>query len=128
MGRKFWEFRNATEPGVGDLLIYGIIGGFFGDVTPSQFREDLDSLGNISNLRVFINSPGGDVFAGQAIHSILQRHSASITIYVDGLAASIAAVIAMAGDHVIMPRNAMMMIHNPFTFAMGDSEDLREAL
>ena len=126
MVHKFWEVRNALEPGVGDLLIYGVIGGFFGDVTPTEFREDLESLGNVSELRVFINSPGGDVFAGQAIHSILKRHSASITIYVDGLAASIAAVIAMAGDRVIMPRNAMMMIHNPFTFGLGDSEEFRE--
>lgn len=132
MGRKFWQIRNATEPGVGDLLIYGPIGTddgmswLFDDVTPKQFSEDLNALGAISELRVFINSPGGDVFAGQAIHSILKRHSASITVYVDGLAASIAAVVAMAGDRVIMPRNAMMMIHNPFTFGLGDSEEFRK--
>ncbi len=132
MGRKFWEFRNATEPGVGDLLIYGNIGSddgmgwMFDDVTPKQFRQDLDALGAISELRVFINSPGGDVFAGQAIHSILKRHEAKITVFVDGLAASIAAVVAMAGDRVIMPRNAMMMIHNPWTLAIGDSEEFRK--
>lgn len=132
MSRKFWTIRNASEPGVGELLIYGNIGSddglawLFDDVTPKQFREDLDDLGDISELRVMINSPGGDVFAGQAIHSILKRHKARVSVYVDGLAASIAAVIAMAGDRVIMPRNAMMMVHNPWTIAAGDAGEMRE--
>lgn len=132
MPRKFWKVRNATEPGVGDLLIYGHIGSdsgmgwLFDDVTPKQFSEDLDSLGEISILRVFINSEGGDVFAGQAIHSMLRRHPATVSVYVDGLAASIAAVVAMAGDKVIMPRNAMMMVHNPWSVAAGDAEEFRK--
>jgi len=115
--RRFWEFRNATDdPDVGELLLYGPIAEstWWGDeVTPKQFKEDLDALGDVSEIRVYINSGGGDVFAGQAIHSILRRHSATITVYIDGLAASIASVVAMAGDTVIMPKNAMLMVHNP---------------
>lgn len=132
MGRKFWQFRAAAEPGVGDLLIYGLIGPddgmgwLFDDVTPKQFKADLDDLGDIHELRVFINSDGGDVFAGQAIHSMLQRHPASVTVYIDGLAASIASVVAMAGDKVIMPRNAMMMVHNPWTIGVGDADKFRK--
>ena len=131
--RKFWDIRAAAdEPGVGELLLYGLIGpdsGFawlFDEVTPKQFKQDLDALGAISELRVFINSEGGDVFAGQAIHSILQRHQAHVTVYVDGLAASIASVVAMAGDTVIMPRNAMMMVHSPWTFGVGNAEEFRK--
>lgn len=132
MSRKFWTIRAAAEPGVGELLIYGPIGPddglgwLFDEVTPKQFREDLDALGEISELKVFINSMGGDVFAGQAIHSILQRHSAKVVVHVDGLAASIASIVAMAGDQIIMPRNAMMMVHNPWTVRAGDAEDFRQ--
>ena len=131
--RKFWEIRAAADaPGTGELLLYGPIGAdggiawLFDDITPTQFKADLDALGDITELRVFINSDGGDVFAGQAIHSILKRHRAHVTVYIDGLAASIAAVVAMAGDTVIMPRNAMMMVHNPFASQIGDAEEFRK--
>jgi ATP-dependent Clp protease protease subunit len=80
----------------------------------------------LARLKISINSGGGDVFAGQAIHSILRRHKAHKTVYIDGLAASIASVVAMAGDRVVMPKNAMMMIHNPWTVAMGDARDFRK--
>ena len=130
--RKFWDIRAAAdEPGTGELLLYGPIGadgGFawlFDEVTPKQFKEDLDALGDINELHVFINSGGGDVFAGQAIHSILKRHNAHVTVHVDGLAASIASVVAMAGDKIVMPRNAMMMVHNPWTFGLGDAAEFR---
>lgn len=133
MGRKFWKFRAATDqPDTGELLIYGPIasddgmGWLFDDVTPKQFKADLDALGDVSELRVFINSGGGDVFAGQAIHSMLRRHPANVTAFVDGLAASIASVVVMAADKVIMPRNAMMMVHNPWTFGVGDAEEFRK--
>jgi len=130
--RKFWNFRNAAEPGAGELLLYGLIGSdsgmgwLFDEITPKQFHEDLNALGEITDLRVFINSEGGDVFAGQAIHSMLQRHPANVTVYVDGLAASVASVIAMAGDRIIMPRNAMMMVHNPWIVGVGDAEEFRQ--
>lgn len=129
-GKRFWQFRAAAdEPTVGELLLYGIISStsWWGDeVTPKQFKQELDALGEVSELRVFINSDGGDVFAGQAIHSMLQRHSARVIVYVDGLAASIASVIAMAGDVVRMPRNAMMMVHEPWTWGYGNAADFRK--
>lgn len=128
--RKFWQVRAAADdPHVGELLLYGEISDvtWWGDeVTPKQFWEDLKSLGDIQELRVYINSPGGDVFAGQAIYSMLRRHTATKLVYVDGLAASAASLVAMAGDRVIMPRNAMMMIHNPWTIAWGDANELRK--
>lgn len=126
--KKFWNFKALNE-GTGELLLYGEISDatWWGDeVTPKQFKEDLDALGDITALNVYINSPGGDVFAGQAIHSMLKRHSATITVYVDGLAASIASVIAEAGDKVIMPSNAMFMVHNPWTYGMGNADDFRK--
>lgn len=132
--RKFWQFRNqAGSPGVGELSLYGFIGPddglswLFDDITPKQFKADLDALGDISELRVYINSDGGDVFAGQAIHSMLKRHPANVIVTVDGLAASIASVVAMAGDTVRMPRNSMMMVHNPLTKTIGDAHEHREA-
>jgi len=121
---KFWEFKNKSE-GIGELSLYGEISSYtwWGDeITPSQFKKDLDALGDISTLNVYINSPGGDVFAGQAIHSMLKRHDAKVNVFVDGLAASIASVIAMAGDSITMPANAMMMIHKATTFGWGDSD------
>lgn len=96
------------------------------EVTPKEFAEDLKALGDITELTVRINSGGGDVFAGQAIYSLLKSHPAKVTVYVDGLAASIASVVAMAGDTVIMPRNAMMMIHNPWAMAVGNAGDFRK--
>lgn len=128
--RKFWTFQAAAdEEKVGELLLYGPISDFswWGDeVTPKQFKEELDALGDIDELRVYINSPGGDVFAGQAILSVLKRHSAHKVVYVDGLAASAASVVAMGGDVIRMPRNAMMMIHNAWTITAGNANDLRE--
>lgn len=128
--RKFWQIRAATEPGAGELLLYGEIADstWWGDeVTPRQFREDLQALGDIKELRVYINSPGGDVFAGSAIYSILKRHSARKLVYVDGLAASAASLIAMAGDKITMPVNAMMMVHNPWMIVIGDAPTMRKA-
>ena len=126
--KKFWNFK-AQDEKIGELILYGDISSYtwWGDeVTPKQFKEDLDALGDISVLNIYINSGGGDVFAGQAIHSMLKRHKAYKTVYVDGLAASIASVIAMAGDKIIMPKNAMMMIHNAWTITVGNKEELRK--
>ena len=96
------------------------------DVTAASFKKDLDALGDIDTLNIYINSPGGSVFEGQAIYSQLQRHKARKNVYVDGIAASIASVIAMAGDTVYMPKNAMMMIHNPWGVVVGNAEDMRK--
>lgn len=126
--KKFWNMRNLDD-GSGELTLYGEISNetWYGDeVTPKEFKAGLDSLGDIETLNVYINSPGGDVFAGQTIYSILKRHKAHKNIYVDGLAASIASVIAMAGSTIFMPKNSMMMIHNPWTFGVGNASDFRK--
>lgn len=126
--KKFWNFK-AIDEKQGELTLYGEISNetWYGDeVTPKEFKAGLDDLGDIETLNVYINSPGGDVFAGQTIYSILKRHKAHKNIYVDGLAASIASVIAMAGSTIFMPKNSMMMIHNPWTVGMGNASDFRK--
>ncbi len=128
-GKKFWQFKAKTgDETTGELLLYGEISdvSWMGDeVTPLQFKAGLDALGDISTLNIYINSPGGDCFAGQAIYSMLKRHKAYKTVYIDGLAASMASVVACVGDKVIMPSNAMMMIHNPWMLACGNANDFR---
>lgn len=112
----------------GEILIYEQIGeGFFTEgMTAKRFAEDLKALGNINDLDVRINSPGGNVFDGQAIYSQLKAHQARVTVYIDGIAASIASVIAMAGDTIIMPDNALMMIHDPSGLTWGTADDMRK--
>ncbi|WP_058953050.1 head maturation protease, ClpP-related [Clostridium tyrobutyricum] len=127
--KKFWTFNAKENSNEGELLLYGDISDstWWGDeITPKNFKEELDSLGDIKTLNVYINSGGGDVFAGQAIYSMLKRHSATVNVYVDGLAASIASIIAMAGDNVKMPKNSMLMVHNPWSFGMGNANDFRK--
>ena len=126
--KKFWEVKAAAND-VGELYIYGDIVSHKWDdtdVTVKDFAEDLKALGDLKTLNIYLNSLGGSVFQGQAIYSILKRHSAHKNVYIDGIAASIASVIAMAGDTILMPKNAMVMIHNPWTFVMGNSADLRK--
>lgn len=127
---KFWSFNNKKdEPTIGELMLYGDISSstWWGDeVTPKQFKQELDALGDISHLDIYVNSGGGDVFAGQAIHSMLKRHKASKTAYVDGIAASIASVIIMAADKIVMPKNAMIMVHKSWTIAAGNADDMRK--
>jgi ATP-dependent Clp protease protease subunit len=129
MSKKFWEFKNQTIDEA-DLYLYLEIaswgGGFYAHSAKS-FKGELDALGELKTLNVYINSPGGDVFEGVAIYNMLKRHKAHVNIHVDGLAASIASVITMAGNTIIMPSNAMMMIHNAWMYTAGNSKDLREA-
>lgn len=127
MKRKFWNWvRNEGEPAV--LVLNGEISDetWFGDeVTPKLFRADLDKCqGDIS---VWINSPGGDVFAAAQIYNMLMDYPYNVTVKIDGLAASAASVIAMAGTEVQMSPVAMMMIHNPMTVAIGDSAEMQKA-
>lgn len=112
---KFWQVKNEVN-GSGEILLYGPIAGersWFGDeATPRQFAEDLESLGG-RDVTVRINSGGGDVFAAHAIHNLLRSYKGRVTVMIDGLAASAATVVAMAGDRIVMPDNALFMIHNP---------------
>lgn len=96
------------------------------DTSAAGFRDALKSLGDVKNINLHINSPGGSVFEGIAIYNMLKQNPAHVNVYVDGLAASIASVIAMSGDAIFMPSNAMMMIHNPWTMAVGNAEELRK--
>jgi len=112
-----------------ELLIYDSIGqDFWGDgVTAKGFDKELKALGNPKRISVRINSGGGDVFDGVAIYNTLARHPARKTVHVDGLAASAASVIAMAGDEILMGDGTFMMIHNAWSFAIGNAEELRRA-
>ncbi|HBB1446330.1 TPA: Clp protease ClpP [Escherichia coli] len=123
MKNKSWFRMQAGGPGDADIYIYDEIG--FWGVTAKQFVSELNALGDITHINLHINSPGGDVFEGIAIFNALKTHGASITVYVDGVAASMASVIAMVGNPVIMPENTFMMIHKPFGFTGGDAEDMR---
>jgi ATP-dependent Clp protease protease subunit len=124
---KFWSFKAAAEK-KGELYLYGEISdtSWWGDeVTPAQFQKDLAALGDIETLDVFINSPGGDVFAGITIYNILKRHNATVNMHVDGIAASAASVIVMAGDKRVAPKSATVMIHNAWSRGSGDKKKMR---
>lgn len=119
-----WFRMQASASNEADIFIYDEIG--YWGVTAKQFVSDLKALGDISHINLHINSPGGDVFDGIAIFNALKHHGATITVHIDGLAASMASVIAMVGNPVIMPENTMMMIHKPWGFAGGDANDMRD--
>ena len=125
---KFWQVKNEADDSA-ELILYGPISEtswFDDDVTPMAFAEDLKAIGG-KDLTVRVNSPGGDVFAAQAIYNLLKCYKGKVTMRIDGLAASAATIITCAGDTVIMPGNALFMIHNPMSFSSGSAKDLREA-
>jgi ATP-dependent protease ClpP protease subunit len=110
-----------------EIYLYGTIGSdWFGDgVTAKQFSDDLKAVGNVKNIDLRINSDGGDVFQGKTIYSRLVDHPAKVTVRVDGLAASIASLIAMAGDEIVISEGGFFMVHNAWTFTAGNANDLR---
>lgn len=122
------EFKAEVNGEEATLYIYGDIGdSWFGEsVSASDVKEFLDST-TAQIIHVNINSLGGDMFDSLAIHNQLKRHDAKIIINIDGIAASGASVIAMAGDQVNMPNTSMLMIHNAWTFAFGNAIDFRKA-
>ena len=130
---KFWNFQAKGERR-GELLLYGEISdvSWWGDeVTPKQFKQDLEALGELDRLDVYVNSPGGDVFAGFTIYNIIKRCAAEVVAHIDGLAASAASYVCMAADRIVMPKNATMMIHNAAVGVYGNKErllDLAEEL
>ena len=107
------------------IHLYDDVGGWDGDAL--YFKQQLEEAGDVSQIDLHINSPGGSVFEGLAIYNQLKAHPAKITVYIDGLAASMASYIAMVGDTVVMPENAIMMIHNPHGGAYGESKDMAKA-
>ena len=112
----------AEDNSSAEISIYDAIGGY--DVNAKQFVDELKEIdAEVINLR--INSPGGSVIDGNAMFNALQRHPAKVVTHIDGLAASMASVLAMAGDEVHMADNALLMIHNPWTMSIGDAGELR---
>jgi ATP-dependent Clp endopeptidase proteolytic subunit ClpP len=122
---KWFEIRNAAKKA--EIWIYDMIGKDFwtGDgVTAKDFQKELAAI-NASEIDLHINSPGGEVFEGVTIYNLLKQHPANITTFIDGIAASIASVIALAGNKITMAENALFMMHNPSGLVMGTSEDMR---
>lgn len=134
--KRMWEIKGQSERRL-ELYIYGDVESdresFWSDeVTRSEtsantLRAKLDEAGELDEIDVYINSNGGSVFEGTAIYNQLKRHPARKVVHIDGFACSVASVIAMAGDEVIMPRNALMMIHNAWMAAVGNAAELRKA-
>jgi ATP-dependent protease ClpP protease subunit len=117
--------RNAAAASA-EIYIYGPIGASMcGDgITANRFRTDLQALGTVKTLDVRLNSEGGDVFDGKAIYALLVEHQAKVTMHVDGLAASAASFICMAGDTIEMAEGAFMMIHDAWAFCAGTADDM----
>lgn len=129
--KKFWAWKNQTDGEAAERVpeLYGTIAEeswFDDDVTPKMFRDELNA--GTGDITIWINSPGGDCVAASQIYSMLMDYKGKITVKIDGLAASAASVIAMAGTRVLMAPTALMMIHNPATMAFGDHEDMQKAI
>lgn len=126
--RKWYDLkaaRNAAGKTVAELRIYDDIG--FWGTTAKAFVNELDAVAkDADEILVAVNSGGGDVFDGFAIYNALRRYSGKVTARVDGIAASAASLVVMAGDTIVMPENAMMMIHNAWTIAAGDAAQMRK--
>ena len=135
--KKFWKWRNCQirDQASGEeieervLFLNGTVAEeswFDDDVTPALFRQELES--GSGSITVWINSPGGDCVAAAQIYNMLMDYKGDVTVKVDGIAASAASVIAMAGTKVLMSPVSMMMIHNPATIAFGDEGDMKKAI
>ena len=135
--KPMWELKQSAQPDTLELYIYGDVEGDYVDwwtwelvkseTSANHFRDELAKHPDVKQINVYINSYGGSVFEGTAIYSQLKRHPAHKTVYVDGFACSVASVIAMAGDTVIMPKNTMMMIHDMWNCVCGNARQLRKA-
>lgn len=135
--KKFWNWKNRTVTNEETqeqiqertLFLNGTIAEeswFDDDVTPQLFKDEL--MSGSGNITVWINSPGGDCVAAAQIYNMLMDYHGDVTVKIDGIAASAASVIAMAGTKVLMSPTALMMIHNPLTVAIGDSEEMQKAI
>ena len=131
--KKFWNWKNQekteTTPAARTLHLNGTIAEeswFDDDVTPQLFKEELEA--GSGDITIWINSPGGDCVAAAQIYNMLMDYKGSVTVKIDGIAASAASVIAMAGTKVLMSPVGMLMIHNPMTVAMGDTAEMEKAI
>lgn len=133
---KFWKWLQNKDPGnpgqtdeERTLFLEGTIASeswFDDEVTPALFKSELN--GGSGDITVWINSPGGDCFAAAQIYNMLRDYAGKVTVKIDGIAASAASVIAMAGDEVLVSPVSMIMIHNPATIAMGDHNEMQKAI
>ena len=124
--KNWFTIKNKADKA--EIWIYEEIGEDFwtgGGITAKSFQKELANI-KAGQIDLHINSPGGEVFSGITIYNLLKQHPANVTTYIDGLAASIASVIALAGNEVIMAENALMMIHSPWGATVGDSGDMRK--
>lgn len=135
--KKFWNWKNRTVTNEETqeqiqertLFLNGTIAEeswFDDEITPQLFKDEL--MSGSGNITVWINSPGGDCVAAAQIYNMLMDYHGDVTVKIDGIAASAASVIAMAGTKVLMSPTALMMIHNPLTVAIGDSEEMQKAI
>lgn len=126
---KFWNWVRNEDTGASELIFNGPISEdtWFGDeITPAMFRNELSKVSG--DLTVWLNSPGGDVFAASQIYTMLRSHKGKVTVKIDGIAASAASVVAMAGDEALIAPTGMLMIHNPSTVAFGNKEAMQKAI
>ena len=126
---KFFNFILSEDKKKADLYIYGIITSWRWDdedVSSYSFKEELEAIGNVDELNIHINSCGGNVFEGFAIYNLIKQVDAEKNVFIDGMAGSIASVIAMAGDKVYMSKTSIMMIHNCYCWEQGNAEQLRK--
>ena len=127
--KKFWNWIKNEDTGQRELWLEGVIAeeSWWGDeVTPAIFKEELNA--GTGAIVLHINSPGGDCVAASQIYTMLMDYPADVIVQIDGIAASAASVIAMAGTTVRMSPTALMMVHNPWTSAMGDASEMQKAI
>lgn len=139
--KKFYEFKNVTETEA-DLYIYGEIvqeksvdfwtgAESTTDVSLMDFKEDLDNIGNVQTLNLYINSPGGDVFVASAMISMIQRkkdQGLKINSYVDGISASAASFLMMVADNIYLYKNSTVMVHKPMSWACGNANEIQKTI
>ena len=127
--KKFWNWKNKTEMAERTLFLNGTIAEeswFDDEITPQLFKDEL--MSGSGDITVWINSPGGDCVAAAQIYNMLMDYKGDVTVKIDGIAASAASVIAMAGTKVLVSPVSMLMIHNPMTAAFGNSEEMQRAI
>ena len=128
MKKAFWNWVH-NQDGTRTLTIDGVIAEeswFADDVTPKLFREQLNA--GTGDVVLYVNSPGGDCVAASQIYTMLMEYKGRVTVKIDGIAASAASVIAMAGTEVLMAPTSLMFVHNPLTVAIGDTEEMQKAI
>ncbi|MHB8963096.1 MAG: head maturation protease, ClpP-related [Saccharofermentanales bacterium] len=127
--KKFWNWVRDENSGTRTLYLDGVIAEeswFDDDITPKAFKAELTA--DAGDIVIWLNSPGGDCIAASQIYAMLMDYKGKVTVKIDGIAASAASVIAMAGTTVLMAPTALMMVHNPLTVAIGDSEEMQKAI